>query len=154
MALLAASRALSGLVNLEAVVHAIHTFTGAVAEANVAAAAGGLDDRAAREMESWPRCECRLRGRAVAQAVALARPEGHLRLPDLAADPHRRGLGELVKSGALTPCEFVTSSEFAAMSVGHAASGGACSYTATASQGLLLPWPRRSTTPAGSGCRS
>ena len=29
--------------------------------------------------------------RAVAEAVALCRPRGHLRLPDLAADAHRRG---------------------------------------------------------------
>nr|WP_225956689.1 transketolase C-terminal domain-containing protein [Amycolatopsis lexingtonensis] len=49
------------------------------------------------------------------------------------------GLAELVKSGALTPCEFVNvESEFAAMSVAIGASAaGARAYTATASQGLL-----------------
>jgi pyruvate ferredoxin oxidoreductase alpha subunit len=50
------------------------------------------------------------------------------------------GLGELVKSGQLSPCEFVNvESEFAAMSVAIGASAaGARAYTATASQGLLF----------------
>ena len=45
----------------------------------------------------------------------------------------------MVKSGELTPCEFVNvESEFAAMSVAIGASAaGARAYTATASQGLL-----------------
>jgi pyruvate ferredoxin oxidoreductase alpha subunit len=49
-------------------------------------------------------------------------------------------LGEMVKSGELTPCEFINvESEFAAMSVAIGASAaGARSYTATASQGLLF----------------
>jgi pyruvate ferredoxin oxidoreductase alpha subunit len=49
-------------------------------------------------------------------------------------------LGEMVKSGKLTPCEFINvESEFAAMSVAIGASAaGARSYTATASQGLLF----------------
>jgi pyruvate ferredoxin oxidoreductase alpha subunit len=48
-------------------------------------------------------------------------------------------LGEAVKSGALSPCEFINvESEFAAMSVAIGASAtGARAYTATASQGLL-----------------
>jgi pyruvate ferredoxin oxidoreductase alpha subunit len=50
------------------------------------------------------------------------------------------GLGELVKSGALSRCEFINvESEFAAMSVAIGASAaGARAYTATASQGLLF----------------
>jgi len=50
------------------------------------------------------------------------------------------GLGEMVKSGDLTPCEFINvESEFAALSVAIGASAaGARSYTATASQGLLF----------------
>ena len=48
-------------------------------------------------------------------------------------------LGEIVKSGQLSPCEFINvESEFAAMSVAIGASAaGARAYTATASQGLL-----------------
>jgi pyruvate ferredoxin oxidoreductase alpha subunit len=48
-------------------------------------------------------------------------------------------LGEMVKSGALAPCEFINvESEFSAMSVAIGASAaGARAYTATASQGLL-----------------
>ncbi|MGZ5187212.1 MAG: transketolase C-terminal domain-containing protein, partial [Caldimonas sp.] len=50
------------------------------------------------------------------------------------------GLGEMVKSGLLQPCEFINvESEFAAMSVAIGASAaGARTYTATASQGLLF----------------
>jgi len=49
-------------------------------------------------------------------------------------------LGEMVKAGRLTPCEFINvESEFAAMSVAIGASAaGARAYTATASQGLLF----------------
>jgi pyruvate ferredoxin oxidoreductase alpha subunit len=50
------------------------------------------------------------------------------------------GLSQLVKTGELTPCEFINvESEFAAMSVSIGASAaGARAYTATASQGLLF----------------
>jgi pyruvate ferredoxin oxidoreductase alpha subunit len=50
------------------------------------------------------------------------------------------GLGEMVKDGRLTHCEFVNvESDFAALSVAIGASAaGARAYTATASQGLLL----------------
>ncbi len=49
-------------------------------------------------------------------------------------------LGEMVKTGELTPCEFINvESEFAAMSVAIGASAaGARAFTATASQGLLF----------------
>ena len=49
-------------------------------------------------------------------------------------------IGALVKSGELSPCEFINvESEFAAMSVSIGASAtGARAYTATASQGLLF----------------
>ncbi|EQD56271.1 pyruvate flavodoxin/ferredoxin oxidoreductase domain-containing protein, partial [mine drainage metagenome] len=49
-------------------------------------------------------------------------------------------LGEMVKSGKLTGCEFINvESEFAAMSVSIGASAtGARAYTATASQGVLF----------------
>jgi len=77
--------------------------------------------------------------RAVAEAVALARPEVICAYPISPQTHIVEGLGELVKSGALAPCEFINvESEFAAMSVAIGASAaGARSYTATASQGLL-----------------
>ena len=77
---------------------------------------------------------------AVAQAVALARPEVICAYPISPQTHIVEGLGELVKDGTLTPCEFINvESEFAAMSVAIGASAaGARSYTATASQGLLF----------------
>src|SRR5262245_57522799 len=77
---------------------------------------------------------------AVAQAVALARPEVICAYPISPQTHIVEGLGELVKSGALQPCEFINvESEFAAMSVAIGASAaGARTYTATASQGLLF----------------
>jgi pyruvate ferredoxin oxidoreductase alpha subunit len=78
--------------------------------------------------------------RAVAEGVALCRPEVICAYPISPQTHIVEGLGELVKSGALAPCEFINvESEFAAMSVAIGASAaGARSYTATASQGLLF----------------
>ncbi|RPI42411.1 MAG: pyruvate ferredoxin oxidoreductase [Betaproteobacteria bacterium] len=77
--------------------------------------------------------------RGVAEAVALCRPEVICAYPISPQTHIVEGLGELVKSGALSPCEFINvESEFAAMSVAIGASAaGARAYTATASQGLL-----------------
>jgi len=78
--------------------------------------------------------------RAVAEAVALCRPEVICAYPISPQTHIVEGLGELVKGGELTRCEFINvESEFAAMSVAIGASAaGARSYTATASQGLLF----------------
>ncbi|MBI5429941.1 MAG: pyruvate ferredoxin oxidoreductase [Nitrosomonadales bacterium] len=78
--------------------------------------------------------------RAVAEAVALCRPEVICAYPISPQTHIVEALGEMVKSGDLTPCEFINvESEFAAMSVAIGASAtGARSYTATASQGLLF----------------
>ena len=78
--------------------------------------------------------------RAVAEAVAMCRPEVICAYPISPQTHIVEALGELVKGGALSPCEFVNvESEFAAMSVAIGASAaGARSYTATASQGLLF----------------
>ena len=78
--------------------------------------------------------------RAVAEAVALARPEVICAYPISPQTHIVEALGELVKEGALAPCEFINvESEFAAMSVAIGASAaGARAYTATASQGLLF----------------
>jgi pyruvate ferredoxin oxidoreductase alpha subunit len=76
---------------------------------------------------------------AVAQAVARCRPEVVCAYPISPQTHIVEALSRLVKSGALTPCEFINvESEFAAMSVAIGASAaGARAYTATASQGLL-----------------
>ena len=78
--------------------------------------------------------------RAVAEAVALCRPEVVCAYPISPQTHIIEGVGVMVKSGRLSPCEFVNvESEFAAMSVSIGASAmGARAYTATASQGLLF----------------
>ncbi|MGO9753313.1 MAG: transketolase C-terminal domain-containing protein [Solirubrobacteraceae bacterium] len=76
---------------------------------------------------------------AVAQTVALCRPEVICAYPISPQTHIVEGLSALVKNGRLTGCEYVNvESEFAAMSVAiGAAAAGARTYTATASQGLL-----------------
>jgi pyruvate ferredoxin oxidoreductase alpha subunit len=76
---------------------------------------------------------------AVAQTVALCRPEVICAYPISPQTHIVEGLSAIVDAGDLSPCEFVNvESEFAAMSVGIGASAsGARTYTATASQGLL-----------------
>jgi len=77
---------------------------------------------------------------AVAEAVALSRPEVICAYPISPQTHIVEGCGELVKSGTLKNCEFINvESEFAALSVAIGASAaGARTYTATASQGLLF----------------
>ncbi|HEX5951034.1 MAG TPA: transketolase C-terminal domain-containing protein [Actinomycetota bacterium] len=77
--------------------------------------------------------------RAVAEAVALCRPEVIGAYPISPQTHIVEGLSALVKTGRLAPCEYINvESEFAAMSVCIGASAaGARTYTATASQGLL-----------------
>ncbi len=77
---------------------------------------------------------------AVAEAVALCRPEVVSCYPITPQTHIVEHLGALVKSGKLQPCEYLNvESEFAAMSacIGASAAGARC-YTATASQGLLF----------------
>ncbi len=76
---------------------------------------------------------------AVAEAVALARPEVICAYPITPQTHIVEGLGELVKAGKLENCEYINvESEFAALSVGiGSSSAGARTYTATASQGIL-----------------
>jgi pyruvate ferredoxin oxidoreductase alpha subunit len=77
---------------------------------------------------------------AVAQSVALCRPEVICAYPISPQTHIVEGLGALVKGGTLAPCEFLNvESEFAAMSVAIGSSAtGARTYTATASPGLLF----------------
>ena len=77
---------------------------------------------------------------AVAEAVAMCRPEVIACYPITPQTHIVEHLGSLVKSGKLEPCEYLNvESEFGAMSacIG-AAAAGARTYTATASQGLLF----------------
>jgi len=76
---------------------------------------------------------------AVAETVALCRPEVVCAYPISPQTHIVEGLSDLVRAGRLEPCEYVTvESEFAVLSVCIGASAaGARAYTATASQGLL-----------------
>jgi pyruvate ferredoxin oxidoreductase alpha subunit len=162
-ALLGGFAALTGLVSLESVVAAIaDRFPAAIAAGNAAAAraayeivaqatagsarAAGTQPTRARPAGIWPAAAHpgstvrQIEGsQAVAQAVALCRPEVICAYPISPQTHIVEALSRAVKSGDLTPCEFVNvESEFAAMSVAIGASAvGARAYTATASQGLL-----------------
>ncbi len=76
---------------------------------------------------------------AVAEAVALCRPEVICAYPITPQTHIVEGLASLVRAGELKNCEYINvESEFAAMSVAIGASAcGARAYTATASQGIL-----------------
>jgi pyruvate ferredoxin oxidoreductase alpha subunit len=77
--------------------------------------------------------------RAIAEVVALCRPQVVPAYPITPQTHIVEGVGAMVKAGTLAPCEFITvESEFGAMSAAIGASAaGARTYTATASQGLL-----------------
>ena len=77
---------------------------------------------------------------AVARTVAMCRPEVIAAYPITPQTHIVEGLGRMVKSGDLQPCEFLNvESEFGAMSVCIGASAaGARAYTATSSQGMLF----------------
>ncbi|HYA45609.1 MAG TPA: transketolase C-terminal domain-containing protein [Acidimicrobiales bacterium] len=77
---------------------------------------------------------------AVAQAVAVCRPQVVCAYPITPQTHIVEAVGAMVRSGKLPGTEFINvESEFAAMSVAIGASAaGARAYTATASQGLLF----------------
>jgi pyruvate ferredoxin oxidoreductase alpha subunit len=77
--------------------------------------------------------------RAMAEAIALCRPQVICAYPITPQTHIVEALGEMVKAGTLRGCEFINvESEFAALSVAIGASAsGARPYTATSSQGLL-----------------
>jgi len=77
--------------------------------------------------------------RAIAETVALCRPEVICAYPITPQTHIVEALSEIVKAGELDPCAFINvESEFAALSVAIGASAaGSRAYTATASQGLL-----------------
>lgn len=77
---------------------------------------------------------------AIAEAIALSRPEVICAYPITPQTHIVEALSEIVRKGQLAPCEYVNvESEFAALSVAiGAAAAGARAYTATSSQGLLF----------------
>lgn len=77
---------------------------------------------------------------AVAETVAMCRPEVICAYPITPQTHIVEALCEMVRSGRLRQCEFLNvESEFAALSVAIGASAaGARTYTGTASQGLLF----------------
>ena len=77
---------------------------------------------------------------AVAAAIALCRPQVICAYPITPQTHIVEGLGEMVKKGEISNCEFINvESEFGAMSVAIGSSAaGARTYTATSSQGLLF----------------
>jgi hypothetical protein len=138
--LLGGFAALSGLITLDAVAHAIRDkFSGKVADGNIAAATEAYE-YIQREMEELSMLKQIEGSQAVAEAVALCRPEVICAYPISPQTHIVEGLGERVKDGSLENCEFINvESEFAAMSVAIGSSAaGARTYTATASQGLLF----------------
>ena len=89
---------------------------------------------------------------AVAEAVALCRPEVICAYPITPQTHIVEGLGELVKGGELKNCEYINvESEFAALSV---AIGSSAAATPPPPARASSTWPRRSTTPPASACRS
>jgi pyruvate ferredoxin oxidoreductase alpha subunit len=78
--------------------------------------------------------------RAIAEAVALCRPQVICAYPITPQTHIVEELAALVKTGTLEECEYINvESEFAALSVAIGASAtGARAYTATSSQGLLF----------------
>lgn len=76
---------------------------------------------------------------AIAQAVALSRPNVVCAYPITPQTHIVEGVGEFVRNGQLENCEFINvESEMAALSVSIGAeAAGVRSYTATSSQGLL-----------------
>jgi pyruvate ferredoxin oxidoreductase alpha subunit len=78
--------------------------------------------------------------RAVAEAVALCRPEVVSAYPISPQTHIVEHISDLVRTGELAPCEYLmVESEFGALSAAIGASAaGARTYTATASQGLLF----------------
>jgi len=143
--LLAGFAAASGIIRLESVIQAINAkFSDKVASNNVAAASEAfqfvIDEIAARGTRRLHMLKQTEGSHAVAEGVALCRPEVICAYPISPQTHIVEGLGEMVKAGEVANCEFINvESEFAAMSVAIGSSAtGARTYTATASQGLLF----------------
>lgn len=86
--------------------------------------------------------------RAVAEAVALCRPEVVCAYPITPQTHIVEGLAEMVKAGELRKCEFINvESEFAALSVAIGASAAGARATLLPQAKVCCSWRRLSTTP-------
>ena len=132
--------ALSGLVSLDSVDAAIRErFPGTIGERQRGRGARPRSSSSRPSWGSWPMLKQIEGSQAVAEAVALCRPEVICAYPISPQTHIVEALSDMVRTGELAPCEYLNvESEFAAMSVCIGASAtGARTYTATASQGLL-----------------
>ena len=92
---------------------------------------------------------------AVAEAIALCRPQVICAYPITPQTHIVEGLGEMVKAGELTNCEFINvESEFAALSVAIGSSAAGARSTPRPAARACCSWPRPCTTPRASACRS
>ena len=91
---------------------------------------------------------------AVARAVALSRPEVICAYPISPQTHIVEGLGEMVKSGDLTPCEFINvESEFAALSVPSVRLPPVPGLTPPRPARGCCTWQKPFTTPRAWACR-
>ena len=137
--LLGGFSALSGVVTLEAVRAIREKFQGASPTATCSPPRRPSSTCSTRE-GARPCLSGQEEGsRAVAEAVALCRPEVISAYPISPQTHIVEHLSDLVRTGELDPCEYLmVESEFGALSAAIGASAtGARTYTATASQGLL-----------------
>ena len=138
--LLGAFAAITAAITLPSLVAAIREkFPAAIAEKNVSRRDRSL--RCGGQDEGNHRCLSRRKGRT--RSPKRSRFAGRRSSALIRSRPRRtssKGLGEMVKAGELSGCEFINvESEFAALSVAIGASAaGVRTYTATSSQGLLF----------------
>lgn len=91
---------------------------------------------------------------AMAEAIALCRPEVICAYPITPQTHIVEGLGDLVRDGSLVDCEFINvESEFAALSVAIGASARAPGLTPRPHHKGCCSWRRLSITPRASVCR-
>ena len=140
--LLGGFAAISGQITLESVVAAIREkFPATIAEANVAAADRSLRARDSKATGGRSMLKQIEGSRAVAEAIALCRPQVICAYPITPQTHIVEGAGRDGEGRRRSPTasSSTSSREFAAMSVAIGASAaGARTYTATASQGLLF----------------
>ena len=90
---------------------------------------------------------------AMAEAIALCRPEVICAYPITPQTHIVEGLADLIREGRLTNCEYINvESEFAALSVAIGASAAGARALPRPPRRAFCSWPKRSTTPPVSAC--
>ena len=139
--LLGGFAALSGLITLDAVAHAIRDKFPARSPRPTSPPRPRPSQPSVDELEAPPMLKQIEGSRAVAEAVALCRPDVICAYPISPQTHIVEGLGEMVKSGdadaAASSSTSRASSPRCSVAIG-ASAAGARTYTATASQGLLF----------------